>query len=363
MSGGPKLRVFPLLWVLALVAGCGGDRLGSLAEGGSGGGGAGGSLGVGGSGGPPPPPPFKEPTACECIPRSGPNRSTKHYFQAIPSPEANCGRWFGSYWITGEEPIVIDTILGLGSKFSGSHTDVSLVFLVDGRVVPARYDGETALSYVTQLRQGDLEELRLRVEVPTVDIPTGAHTGALLAMIRAVDPVHSDRNRPLGLPLTHGWSFALMVNGTEFPDVQEQPLVQLPAPDYRTVEFEDAVTGERLPYVIPWSSTPRRLRLRFAPLMGAVAAESRMALLAFRGDEQVQLGSNPSPYVYRGHADHVATLEWDQASPTEPGLHPLRLILQSAFLQPTEDAACGPLEDVPHERQVLELVLEGPPAP
>jgi hypothetical protein len=93
---------------------------------------------------------------------------------------AHAGTQRLTYWLTGQEDVIVDVQLAVGGDAGPMPLALSLALLLDGRQVPVSADGAAAATRIcrTLARAGEVTELRLRLGGRR--IPRGAHSAALL---------------------------------------------------------------------------------------------------------------------------------------------------------------------------------------
>lgn len=245
-----------------------------------------------------PPNGWSEPDRPWRPPEPTPDRvlQTEAHLGVYLPAEANAAQGH-AYWLTGDEPIVLEAKFGFGKQFEPERGAVSLSILIDGVQIPFRPDG----GHETHFLEWELERESSRQVSVQID-PHALASGAHSMMIAATWP-HATWPIKLGL----AYPIAIYRNSTDFD-------VDYPSPPHSIVPG----TG---PGSIVWvGSKPLQERLEIpadgmlrlrAELAGdwIIPVEEReVALVAFLGGRQVsfdQFGPTPVIVVSKGQTTFV----------------------------------------------------------
>ena len=117
-------------------------------------------------------------------------------------PEARSGGGAITYWITGDEDVVVDLQLARGAGVAGDPLDADMIVVIDGQQVPVmNADMQTLSTLRYRIAAGQV--VRDRLTVPGNTLREGAQSAALVGM------------GPKGERIPR-MSFTILKHGTEF---------------------------------------------------------------------------------------------------------------------------------------------------
>ncbi len=102
--------------------------------------------------------------------------------------EANAGEGASRYWLTEDEPVLVDVAVSIGRAFAGEVATVRVAALVDGKQVPLEVGGAPGVTHTLEIARSEGAVFRVEPDLGAVE--DGAH---LLVLLLQVDVLGGGR--------------------------------------------------------------------------------------------------------------------------------------------------------------------------